>query len=250
MKLTVLGSGNADAHAERACAGHLLEVPAPILLDFGPGCWRNLVRNGTDPAAIRLILVSHLHADHWSDLVPFLFHQSWSTEGTDRPPLTVVGPPGTAEAVAGVRRAVPRLERHGFPIDVREMEGGELEFDSVRVRPVPVPHVEDLRSVAWRVEGGGRTFVYSGDCRADRRTEEALRGADLAVVEATFPDEHPFPSHLTAGEACAAAKAAGVKRLVLAHLSRKWDGRDPAAECRGRFPGPVDAATDLFRADV
>ena len=70
MKLTVLGSGNSEHHADRACSGFLLETPEPILLDLGPGTWHNLAKTGMDPGRIGLVLVSHLHVDHISDLVP------------------------------------------------------------------------------------------------------------------------------------------------------------------------------------
>ena len=250
MKLTVLGSGNADHHPDRASSGYLLQTPDPILLDLGAGTWRNLARTGVDAASIRLILLSHHHVDHFADLVTFLFHQKWYTKGHGREGLTILAPPGTAKIVDGLRRTIPGLDRHGFSIDVRDMDSGSSEFGPVRVTPARVPHVDDLVAVAWRVEAEGRTFVYSGDCRESDEVVTALKGADLAVVEATFPDESPHPVHLTAGQACDLAARSGVKRLVLSHLSRMWDGRDPAAEGRGAFPGEVVAATDLLISEL
>jgi len=249
MKLVVLGSGNAEHHPARAGSGCLLLTPAPVLVDFGPGTWINLARAGVRPVQVGLVLLTHLHADHFSDLIPLLFHQSWSLKGKTRPPLTVLGPPGTREMISALRGAVPYLGDHGFPIEIRDMESGAFEFGSVRARPFPVPHVDELKSVAWRVEGPGATFVCTGDCRGGEELVRALQGADLAVVEATCPDDHPHPTHLTAGQACEAARRAGVRRLVLNHLSRLWEGRDPAAECAGRFPGPVQAAVDMMTVE-
>ena len=85
MKLVILGSGNAEHHADRAGSGCLLLTPSPILLDFGPGAWMNLAKAGVPPVQVGLILLTHLHADHFSDLVPLLFHQSWSLKGKTRP---------------------------------------------------------------------------------------------------------------------------------------------------------------------
>ncbi len=249
MRLIMLGSGNAEHHPRRAGSCCLLETPDPVLVDCGPGAWMNLARAGIDPVRIRLVLISHLHLDHFSDLIPLLFHQSWSLKGKTRPPLTILGPSGTQGVISALRREVPHLGNHGFPIEVRDMESGIFEFESVRARPFPVPHVDDLRSVAWRVEVGGKAFVYTGDCRAGAEMDGALQGADLAVVEATCPDDHPHPTHLTAKEACEAARRAGVRRLVLTHFSRLWDGRDPAAEGAAFFPGPLLAAGDLLRLE-
>lgn len=249
MRLVILGSGNADHHGGRAGSGCLLFTPAPVLLDFGPGNWIHLARAGVDPAGVRLVLLSHLHPDHFSDLVPMLFHQSWSLKGKTRESLTILGPPGTRQVIGDLRRVVPHLGDHGFPIEVRDMESGTFRFGAVEARPVPVPHVEDLRSLAWRVGGPGGVFAYSGDCRAGEELVRALEGADLAVVEATCPDDRPYPTHLTAGQACEAARRAGVRSLVLTHFSRDWEGRDPEAECAGRFPGPLRAAADLMSAE-
>jgi ribonuclease BN (tRNA processing enzyme) len=245
MKLTVLGSGNADHHGRRAGSGFLLQPPGPIVLDFGPGVWRNLALAGIDPAGLRLILLTHLHADHYADLIPFLFHQYWAARGGGRPPLLILGPPGTREMVTGLRRVVPCLDEHDFSIEVRDMDGGEAEFEGARLSPFPVTHVESMVCLAWRVEHAGRRFVYAGDCCSNALAAKAVEGADLAVVEATYPDDHPHPAHMTAGEACDLAREAGVKRLVLSHLSPRWDGRNPVAECAGRFPGPLYAPDDL-----
>lgn len=250
MKLVMLGSGNAEPHADRAGSGCLLRTPSPVLVDFGPGAWMNLARVGVPPVEVELVLISHLHADHFSDLVPLLFHQSWSLKGQSRTPMTILGPGGTREVISGLRRTVPLLSEHVFPIEVRDMETGTFEYGPIRATPVPVSHVEDLKSVAWRVEAGGKTFVYSGDCSPGDHVVRALEGADLAVLEATCPDEHPHFTHLTAGQACDAARRAGVRRLILTHLSSRWRGRDVAAECAGRFPGELRVAQDLMESEI
>lgn len=249
MKLVILGSGNADHHGDRAGSGCLLFTPLPVLLDFGPGNWVNLAKCGVNPVEIGLVLLSHLHPDHFSDLIPLLFHQSWSLKGKTRGSLTILGPPGTRGVIEGMRRGIPHLGDHGFPVEVRDVDSGSFRFGRVEARPVPVPHVEDLRSLAWRVEGPEGVFVYSGDCRAGEELIGALAGADLAVVEATCPDDRPYPTHLTAGQACEAARRAGVRRLVLTHFSKDWGGRDPGAECAGRFPGLLKAAVDLMEVE-
>lgn len=72
----------------------------------------------------------------------------------------------------------------------------------------------------------GIKIVYSGDCVPGEATVEAAKGADVLVHEATYANEHEkeavVHSHSTAAQAAMVAKKAGVKRLVLTHISGRY----------------------------
>jgi ribonuclease Z len=72
----------------------------------------------------------------------------------------------------------------------------------------------------------GRRVVFTGDTRPAESTIQVSEGADLLIHEATFSDEeHPRAietGHATAREAAQVAMKAGVKRLVLTHLSARY----------------------------
>jgi len=93
----------------------------------------------------------------------------------------------------------------------------------------------------------GRTLVISGDTRPVAALEEAAKGADLLVHEATFSHEDRARAretgHTTALEAAEIAARAGVKQLVLTHISPRYSREAPEllAEARAAFPDTVIA---------
>ena len=71
MRITVLGKSPAWQDADGACSGYLVQGGGQVvLLDCGPGVFAKL-RRYVDYAAVDAVVISHLHADHILDLVPF-----------------------------------------------------------------------------------------------------------------------------------------------------------------------------------
>jgi ribonuclease Z len=96
----------------------------------------------------------------------------------------------------------------------------------------------------------GRRVAVTGDTRPCPATAQAARGVDLLVHECTFGDGEAAraveTTHSTAREAGQMARQAGVARLVLTHLSTRYD-TEPApllAQAAEEFAGPIEVARD------
>jgi len=95
---------------------------------------------------------------------------------------------------------------------------------------------------AWQ---NGTKLVVVGDTGRTDNLLEHCRNADALVIESTYLEEEAEMagqfSHLTAKKAAELAREAGVKKLILTHLSRRYRERDVLAEAQAVFPGAVVA---------
>jgi ribonuclease Z len=91
----------------------------------------------------------------------------------------------------------------------------------------------------------GVRLVHVGDAGRTDDLVEVCCDADTLVIESTYLDEEAQMAtqfaHLTARRAAELAIKAGVKHLILTHLSRRYRERDVIAEARSVFPGAIVA---------
>lgn len=119
--------------------------------------------------------------------------------------------------------------------------------------------LDDGRSIAPAELVGapraGRTVVITGDTRPCDGVRQVSKGADLLVHEATFShQDHERASetgHTTAMQAAKIASEAGVKRLVLTHISPRYSREAPEllAEARAVF-AETTVARDGMEVEV
>ncbi|HEV7810367.1 MAG TPA: MBL fold metallo-hydrolase, partial [Candidatus Limnocylindrales bacterium] len=92
MRLTVVGSGTSQPQTETAASGLLIESDTTALMvDCGQGTIRELL-GIRDPRELDAIIVGHMHADHYIDLVSLRYLLPW--EGVADEHLPVLLPPG------------------------------------------------------------------------------------------------------------------------------------------------------------
>ncbi len=91
----------------------------------------------------------------------------------------------------------------------------------------------------------GTRMAYIGDVGNVDTLVDVVRGVDALVIEATYLEEERNMArqfaHLTAHQAADLARRAGVKRLILTHISRRYRDKDVLQEAQAVFPDTVVA---------
>jgi ribonuclease BN (tRNA processing enzyme) len=250
VHITVLGKSPAWQDADGACSGYLVqEEGAGLLLDCGNGVFSKL-RRFSDYVDLDAVVISHLHADHILDLVPFASALTYTPrrrpDDPVRPSLHL--PEGGRGALARICAASGMPEDHvAGAFDLREYTPDDtIEVGAMRVRFHRVPHYLPTCAVDVASANGGGRFTYGADSAPNDELVRFADGTDLLMIEATLPRPEPEGQrgHLTPGEAGEHGSRAHVRRLVLTHISDELDEDWALAEARKAFDGPVDVARE------
>jgi len=249
VALTVLGSGTAVPSLERCSSGYLLRTPGfAALVDCGNGVLRQLLRTRQPYAELDAVFITHTHADHVADLVPLL-HALNLLDPPRTLPLHLFGPPGIVDFV---ERCVLPVSSSPTSYDVRiaEVEASS-HFCDATVITSPTVHTRSTASVAYRFEVCGHVIVLSGDADTDPSLARLAYGADLLILDCSFPNALKTAGHLCAGECGRLAHMAQVHTVVLSHL---YPTSVPDAvrveECREHFAGEIILAEDLLELSL
>ena len=258
MRLTVLGKSPSWQDADGACSGYLLEEgDSCVLLDCGNGVFSKL-RRFRDYTTVNAVLLSHLHADHFLDLVPYAYALTYAPRqqpvpvdrwpGTDdpcRPKL--YAPPGARETFRRVVGAWGNEDLIENAFEIEEYhENAAPTVGSLRFHFHAVPHFVETFAICAQSSNGGGRLIYGADCRPTDTLVRFADGADLLIVEATLPrpERTGQRGHLTPREAGEHGRAAGVKRLVLTHISDELDWLWAEEEASDAFGARVEVAAE------
>jgi ribonuclease BN (tRNA processing enzyme) len=247
MQLTVLGAGPAYT-SRRGAAGssYLLQQQrgdevASLVLDLGQGSFANLAAT-VEPSSVAALLVSHLHPDHFVDLVSLRHYLKWEFEPSRR--IRVVGPSGLSDRIDGLEGET------GFTaasLDVDALPDGKCEIGPFTVAPKLVTHTEE--SYAFRVSignGSSRGLVYSGDCSNPADLLPLIHPGDTVLCEASF-GAGPVAEgaeHMSSGDAGLAAAKGGAGQLLLTHVLPGHSRAETLAAARAVYGGPVQLVTE------
>lgn len=221
LRLTVLGCSSAVPHADWPAAGFLVDWgDTTLMLDAGQGTVRRL-QGLMDPTRLDALVVGHMHADHYLDIVGLRYLFPWA--GPAPRPLPVHLPPGGRDRLSALATAIS--ERDGFfdaAFDVVEYDPGTaLPIGPLTVRFIRGRHYVPAWGIVVEAPDGSR-LAYTGDTGPSDAIVHAVRGADLLLIEAALElhtQDDLERGHLTAEEAIDMARRSDARSALIVHYA-------------------------------
>jgi len=271
VAVQVLGSGGPELQDKRASSSYLVweDGKARVLVDAGGGSALRFGESGAQVSQLDVLLFSHFHVDHSGDFSA-LIKSSWFEDRSR--PLPIYGPPGNdfmpsttefvsdlfgekqgayrylSELLSADEEGSYKMQPHNVLADSTPapvFRSGDIAVSSVRVIHGAVP------ALAWRVEIGNKSVVFSGDTNGDGEGLVRLaRDADLFIAHNAVPEGAQGVErrlHMPPSVIGRIAADAHVKSLALSHRMLRTLGKEEQtkAEIRKRYSGPLAFANDL-----
>lgn len=237
MELVVLGAGPSYSNIPGAVgAAYLVRSGEDaLLLDLGHGAFASLAVE-VEPSTLLATAISHLHPDHYIDLVALRHYLRHAADSVRR--ARVIGPADLANRLDALH-AEPGWT--AASLDVEPTGGaGQRTLGPFLLEAALVTHTDE--SYAYRVSTGGTGLVYSGDCGRAEDLRALLRPGDVLLSEASFGPE-PVPAgawHLGSREAGRVAREADVSAVLLTHVLSRFDREETVRVAREEYRGRVD----------
>lgn len=241
MELQFLGSGDAFGSGGRfnTCF-HVRDERGAFLIDCGASSMIAIRKFGIDPNAIRAILITHLHGDHFGGLPFFILDAQLVSRRTA--PLTIAGPPGLRDRLATAMETFfpgsTKAERR-FTTEIRELAPHcAHDVEGIEVTPFVVKHPCGAPPFALRLTVDAKTLCYSGDTEWVDGLRDAATGADLFIAETYFFDKQ-VRFHLDYATLARHLPELGAKRVVLTHMNPGMLARGAETGCEAAEDGMV-----------
>ncbi|MGQ1785818.1 MULTISPECIES: MBL fold metallo-hydrolase [unclassified Saccharicrinis] len=266
LSVTIIGSGNPQYNIDRSGPSALVQHNGvKFLVDMGNGTRAQLEQLGfTRRNSPDALLITHHHLDHNEEFIPMV-HQKYMSPGE----FLVAGPAPIKEMTDYVTKFYKedleyRRSNKGQTFDtnntkatVKELAGeNTFSFKDVTISTIQVPH--SIYTLAYRFDANGKSIVISGDLSYTPNLAKLALDADILVLDCQIIREGASQNrrarnkkgnsaHASIEEGAKMAAEAGVKTLVITHLSgAAIDEEATKAKIAEQFKGKIIIAEDFL----
>jgi ribonuclease BN (tRNA processing enzyme) len=245
IRWTTLGSAPYP-RPDEPCSGYLLQGDgANVLVDVGGGVLAAL-QNYINLDDLHAVWISHLHADHFADM-PLLYY-AWAYSQTSMRKIPVLGPAGWAKRVEDFVKSASAHHMSDIFQVVELKDRGIAEIGKLKIQARAVEHGVPAFGLTARL--GDSSLAYTGDSGPCDNLVALAEGVRVLVSE-VGTDAIEIPSvHCSPEDAGITAQHAGVRRLILTHLSPNLSEEEAIERAAEQYRGPIEVARPGASIDV
>lgn len=208
VTLGTLGGPLPQANRSQPANAIVRDNGSIVLVDAGDGAAEQLAQAQLSIARVDTIFLSHMHFDHTAGVLGVLaLRFQLQIPGV----VTVYGPPGTADFVAGLVDSMTPFAKAGFGVPgeragdpqagikvVEIGDGSTVTLGEMKVTAAQNTHYtfqpgseldRRYKSLSYRFDMKDRSIVYTGDTGPSEKVERLAKGADILVSEVIDVDK-------------------------------------------------------------
>lgn len=188
MKIKTVGTGAITGAYRSACT----LVDDKILIDCGNGIIKTLEEQGVSPNNIEIVLITHLHADHFFDLPFFLLTKSLYKSQTK---TKIYCPRGTEKIIEHLCNDYIANEPGAFNEWKNDGNIEFIEFDNLEEQEVldnyfvsayPTKHANLKQSYGYVIKKDNKSVGFSGDSVYCENINKIVENSNISVLDMTF----------------------------------------------------------------
>lgn len=238
VELTVLGNYGAYAPANSACSGYLLDINGyQLLLECGNGAFSKALKY-TDISKLGMVVISHLHHDHYADL--YCMRQALKyqmKEGLRTEPVILYLPEGPEHLTAEIKA----WDDVFIVVDLSEAKTAVNDYNLFQLAFFSVQHQLPAYGMQLYV-GGEKVLTYTADTGWHPELVTACSDSRYILAEASLREyelEERGDVHMTARQAAALAQNSGAQNLILTHFFPEHNQHQIRREAEAYYDGKL-----------
>ena len=219
-----------------------------ILIDPGPGSLIRIFEFGLDPEDINIVVISHRHLDHTADLNTII---EAASKSTSKPIDMLVAP---IDVVEGEDPILLKYLRKGIKEIAILEENKEFKFNDIKIRG-SIKHIHSYaETIGIEISTENKKIVYVPCGKFyEKMLDSYSKGADLEILNTTFPKTAYHYYHLSAEDVKKLLKEHKPKKAVITHFSPYILRENPekiAEEIYRETSIPTIAAKDGLKIEI
>jgi phosphoribosyl 1,2-cyclic phosphodiesterase len=247
--LGTCGGRFATFYQTRSTGGIFIEDKIKIAIDPGPGAIVRMNQEGIDPTKIDLLLVSHCHPDHYTDVDVII--EAMTIGGTVKRD-TLIASESVISGIEGFDQKASSYHQSRLEEIHAARPGDEFQVGGLTITATPTKHT-DPSGIGFKIETENGIVTYTSDTSVGDEVIRSYKGTRLLILALTTPPGIQLHHHLSPKDAVTILNEVKPEMALLTHFGLRAIkyGPEKIAEWIAEQSGvPTEAAEDGMKVEM